>query len=124
MTLPTIPSKRLTRNVGAVASVRGSVVDIQFEYELPPIHSLLHARDGAVSIEVLSQLSPHRVRGIALTSTQGLARGGKPGLFGGAGVGKTVLLTEMIHNMIGRHEGVSITLPTAVSRFSVSKLRL
>jgi F0F1-type ATP synthase beta subunit len=29
-------------------------------------------------------------------------------LFGGAGVGKTVLLTEMIHNMIGHQEGVSI----------------
>lgn len=37
-----------------------------------------------------------------------LERGGKAGLFGGAGVGKTVLLTEMIHNMIGHQEGVSI----------------
>lgn len=37
-----------------------------------------------------------------------LERGGKAGLFGGAGVGKTVLLTEIIHNMIGHHEGVSI----------------
>ena len=37
-----------------------------------------------------------------------LERGGKGGLFGGAGVGKTVLLTEMIHNMIGRQKGVSI----------------
>ncbi len=37
-----------------------------------------------------------------------LERGGKAGLFGGAGVGKTVLLTEMIHNMIGRQQGVSI----------------
>ena len=37
-----------------------------------------------------------------------LERGGKAGLFGGAGVGKTVLLTEMIHNMVGRHDGVSI----------------
>lgn len=36
------------------------------------------------------------------------AKGGKVGLFGGAGVGKTVLLTEMIHNMVTRHEGVSI----------------
>jgi len=35
-----------------------------------------------------------------------LERGGKAGLFGGAGVGKTVLLTEMIHNMVGQHEGV------------------
>lgn len=37
-----------------------------------------------------------------------LERGGKAGLFGGAGVGKTVLLTEMIHNMIGHQDGVSI----------------
>jgi F-type H+/Na+-transporting ATPase subunit beta len=37
-----------------------------------------------------------------------LERGGKAGLFGGAGVGKTVLLTEMIHNMIGHRQGVSI----------------
>src|SRR5579859_1771784 len=37
-----------------------------------------------------------------------LGRGGKAGLFGRGGVGKTVLLTEMIHNMIGHHEGVSI----------------
>lgn len=37
-----------------------------------------------------------------------LERGGKAGLFGGAGVGKTVLITEMIHNMVGVHEGVSI----------------
>ncbi len=37
-----------------------------------------------------------------------LERGGKAGLFGGAGVGKTVVITEMIHNMVGRHEGMSI----------------
>ena len=37
-----------------------------------------------------------------------LELGGKAGLFGGAGVGKTVVITEMIHNIVGRHEGVSI----------------
>ena len=37
-----------------------------------------------------------------------LERGGKAGLFGGAGVGKTVLITEMIHNMVGRYQGVSM----------------
>jgi F-type H+-transporting ATPase subunit beta len=37
-----------------------------------------------------------------------LERGGKGGLFGGAGVGKTVLLTEMIHNMIAHQKGVSL----------------
>jgi F-type H+-transporting ATPase subunit beta len=172
-------------NVGVVVSVRGSVVDIRFDRHLPPIYSLLHANEGKIAIEVLAQLDAHCVRGIALTPTQGLARGvavedtggplkapvgkailsrmfdvfgnaidrepaptdvqwrtvhrappplarrstkseifetgikvidvlvplergGKAGLFGGAGVGKTVLLSEMIHNMIGHHEGVSI----------------
>lgn len=37
-----------------------------------------------------------------------LERGGRAGLFGGAGVGKTVLITEMINNVVGRHEGVSL----------------
>ncbi len=37
-----------------------------------------------------------------------LERGGKAGLFGGAGVGKTVLITEMIHNMAGSYEGFSL----------------
>jgi F-type H+-transporting ATPase subunit beta len=172
-------------NAGTVVAVRGSVVDVSFEADLPPIHTLLRAgAKGQIAIEVLSQLDAHRVRGIALTPTQGLARGmpvedtggplqapvgkqilsrmfdvfgksidrlpppqvewrsvhrappalarrstrsevfetgiklidvlmplergGKAGLFGGAGVGKTVLLTEMIHNMVGQHEGVSI----------------
>lgn len=178
-------NKNRLSNTGVVVSVRGSVVDIRFENYLPPIYSLLRAREGQIAIEVLSQLDTHRVRGIALTPTEGLARGmvmedtggpleapigkgilsrmfdvfgnaidrqaaptdiqwrsvhnappalarrstkseifetgiklidvlmplergGKAGLFGGAGVGKTVLLTEMIHNMVGQHAGVSI----------------
>jgi len=172
-------------DLGVVAAVRGSVVDIRFDGQLPSIYSLLRAQDGEIVIEVLAQLDAQHVRGIALTPTQGLARGmpvedsggplkalvgkgilsrmfdvfgnaidreaapadvrwrsvhrappplvrrstksevfetgiklidvlmplergGKAGLFGGAGVGKTVLLTEMIHNMVGQHEGVSI----------------
>ncbi|MBN2409335.1 MAG: F0F1 ATP synthase subunit beta [Candidatus Aminicenantes bacterium] len=36
-----------------------------------------------------------------------LERGGKAGMFGGAGVGKTVLIMEMIHNMASQHQGIS-----------------
>jgi F-type H+-transporting ATPase subunit beta len=35
-------------------------------------------------------------------------RGGKIGLFGGAGVGKTVLIQELIHNIAREHSGVSV----------------
>ena len=63
-------------NTGFIVSVRGSVVDIRFQTVLPPIHSLLHTgKDGQVAIEVLAQLDAQRVRGIALTPTQGLTRG-------------------------------------------------
>ncbi len=36
------------------------------------------------------------------------AKGGKIGLFGGAGVGKTVLITELINNVAKHHSGVSV----------------
>src|ERR1700678_1096649 len=63
-------------NRGVVTSVRGSVVDVRFEDNLPPIYSLLRTgKDAAIAIEVLIQLDDHRVRGIALNPTQGLARG-------------------------------------------------
>ncbi len=171
---------------GVIVAVRGSVVDVRFDQQLPPVYSVLHAGvGGKIIIEVLAQRDAQHVRGIALTPTQGLARGmtvtdtggplkvpvgkailgrmfdvfgqpidrqppptdvqwrsvhcappslserstkseifetgikvidvlvplergGKAGLFGGAGVGKTVLLTEMIHNMVKHQEGVSM----------------
>jgi len=37
-----------------------------------------------------------------------LEKGGKAGMFGGAGVGKTVLVMEMINNMASQHEGISL----------------
>lgn len=37
-----------------------------------------------------------------------ITRGGKVGLFGGAGVGKTVLITELIHNIASEHGGISV----------------
>jgi F-type H+-transporting ATPase subunit beta len=177
---------KLSKNIGSVLSVRGSVVNVEFKNELPPIYSILHAgtKDEFI-LEVLSQRDDRCVRCIALSATGGLARGmvvkdtgsslnapvgkeilsrmfdvfgnvidglekqtgvqwrsvhqnppplarrstqsevfetgikaidiltplergGKAGLFGGAGVGKTVLLTEVIHNMVGRHKGISI----------------
>ncbi len=61
---------------GTVASVRGSVVDVRFEHHLPPIHSMLRTgRAQQIVIEVLAHEDAHTVRGIALTPTQGLARG-------------------------------------------------
>jgi len=46
-------------------------------------------------IEVIDLIAPY-------------VRGGKIGLFGGAGVGKTVLIQELIHNIARQHGGVSV----------------
>lgn len=37
-----------------------------------------------------------------------IAKGGKVGFVGGAGVGKTILITELLHNVTLKHEGVSV----------------
>ena len=68
-----------------------------------PIHRLPppFAEQGIVSapfetgIKVIDLLEPY-------------PRGGKVGLFGGAGVGKTVLITELINNVAKQHGGVSV----------------
>ena len=50
---------------GVVASVRGSVVDVQFDETLPSIYSVLRAgTNEEITIEVLSQRDAHHVRGI------------------------------------------------------------
>jgi F-type H+-transporting ATPase subunit beta len=63
-------------NTGVVVAVRGSIVDLRFDERLPAINSVLRAGlDGQIVIEVLAQSDARHVRGIALTPTQGLARG-------------------------------------------------
>ena len=46
-------------------------------------------------VKVVDLLTPYR-------------KGGKIGLFGGAGVGKTVIIMEFIHNLAAAHGGVSL----------------
>src|SRR3989338_309128 len=46
----------------------------------------------------------------AIDFLSAMIRGGKIGLFGGAGVGKTVLLTEIIHNVVVLHKGKGLSV--------------
>ena len=106
-------NKPSVSNVGAVVAVRGSVVDIRFDKHLPPIYSLLRAGDkGQIVIEVLAQRDALHVRGIALTPTQGLARGMAVEDTGGqlkAPVGKGILsrMFDVFGNAIDREATVS-----------------
>lgn len=68
----------LEENIGRVVSVRGSVIDAHFPHALPPLnHELRTGPAEQVIVEVASQLDPQTIRGIALNSTRGLARGGR-----------------------------------------------
>jgi F-type H+-transporting ATPase subunit beta len=61
---------------GTLISIRGSVIDAQFPDRLPSIYNVLMAGDdGGIVIEVITHLDSKTIRGIALTSTQGLAHG-------------------------------------------------
>lgn len=60
---------------------------------------------------LLSQSRGNRVFSTGIKAIDLLAPlelGGKGGLFGGAGVGKTVLIMELINNMVGKYQGVSL----------------
>ncbi len=92
--------------LGRMFDVFGQPMDFQpppVDVEWRSVHRMPPGLDECVSnsamfetgIKIIDVLTP-------------LERGGKAGLFGGAGVGKTVLLTEMIHNMVGQHHGVSV----------------
>ena len=106
-------SKTSLSNLGVVVSVRGSVVDIRFDDHLPPIYSvLLTGPEKQIVIEVLAQEDAHHVRGIALTPTQGLARGMAVEDTGGplkAPVGKAVLsrMFDVFGNTIDREAALS-----------------
>ncbi len=53
-----------------------------------------------------------------------LLRGGKMGLFGGAGVGKTLLLTEILHNVVGKAKDTSVSVFAGVGERSREGLEL
>ncbi len=94
------------KTLGRIMNVIGDPVDEQGEIgseERWPIHRKAPAfvdqstkvEPFVTGIKVIDLLAPYR-------------RGGKIGLFGGAGVGKTVLLMELINNVGKKHGGFSV----------------
>ncbi|MCR5148041.1 MAG: F0F1 ATP synthase subunit beta [Eubacterium sp.] len=93
--------------LGRMFNVLGETIDggevIPKEAERRCIHRKAPAFDEqSVSVEILET-------GIKVVDLlEPYQRGGKIGLFGGAGVGKTVLIQELIHNVAMAHNGFSI----------------
>ncbi|MCO4847162.1 MAG: F0F1 ATP synthase subunit beta [Yoonia sp.] len=74
---------------------------------VPTQRRSIHRSPPKLSDRVLhSQILETGIKAIDLLSP--IERGGKTGLFGGAGVGKTVLITELINNIVQHHKGVSL----------------
>jgi F-type H+-transporting ATPase subunit beta len=99
----TVPVGDVT--LGRIFNVLGDVIDEGEPIEVKerwPIH-----RD-APTVENLTPTSEMFETGIKVVDLLApYARGGKVGLFGGAGVGKTVIIQELIHNLAQEHGGLS-----------------
>ncbi|UKK00273.2 ATP synthase subunit beta [Theileria orientalis] len=95
-----------TPTLGRIMNVTGDAIDgfgpIKSENHLP-IHRAAPSFDEQKSDEALL------ITGIKVVDLLApYAKGGKIGLFGGAGVGKTVLIMELINNVANKHGGYSI----------------
>src|SRR5207245_693826 len=88
-------------NTGRIVQIIGPVVDVEFPGALPAIYSAL-AVEQSTSPQVLST----GIKVIDLICP--FLKGGKIGAFGGAGVGKTVVIMELINNVAKLHGGVSV----------------
>ena len=92
--------------LGRILNVTGQPVDnagpIETDTYLPIHRESPKLVDQNTEVEILET-------GIkAIDLIQPYQKGGKIGLFGGAGVGKTVLIMELIHNIASEHSGVSV----------------
>ncbi|TAA15244.1 F0F1 ATP synthase subunit beta [Streptococcus parasuis] len=95
------------KTLGRVFNVLGDTIDLEepfpSDFEREPIHKKAPSFDELsttneileTGIKVIDLLAPY-------------LKGGKVGLFGGAGVGKTVLIQELIHNIAQEHGGISV----------------
>ncbi len=93
--------------LGRMLNVFGEAIDDGKEaietQEYWPIHRpLLPLADRVTSTDIFET----GIKAIDLLAP--LERGGKSGMFGGAGVGKTVLINELINNIAAQYEGISL----------------
>jgi len=100
----TVPVGEVT--LGRIFNVLGEPVDCLGDVavtEKLPIH-----RDAPAFVELDTNLSIFETGIKVVDLLAPYRRGGKIGLFGGAGVGKTVLIMELINNIAKAHGGVSV----------------
>jgi len=95
-----------TETLGRVFNLRGETIDEQGPIattERRPIHQ---TPPGYEDIEAKTEVFETGLKVVDLLTPY--TRGGKTGLFGGAGLGKTVLIQELINNVAKQHGGYSV----------------
>lgn len=95
------------QTLGRLFNVLGETIDDKEKISADTEHWVIHRKapsfeEQSPAVEVLET----GIKVIDLLTPY--AKGGKIGLFGGAGVGKTVLIQELIHNIATEHGGYSI----------------
>lgn len=93
--------------LGRVFNVLGDTIDLEAPFPADAERSGIHKKAPAFDeLSTSNEILETGIKVIDLLAPY--LKGGKVGLFGGAGVGKTVLIQELIHNIAQEHGGISV----------------
>jgi F-type H+-transporting ATPase subunit beta len=92
--------------LGRIFDVLGNVVDGGDAIKAAKKYPIHRAAPDFVDQSIKTEVLETGIKVIDLISP--IVKGGKVGLFGGAGVGKTVVILELIHNIASHHGGYSV----------------
>lgn len=92
--------------LGRVFNVLGEPIDNKGELKAEERHPIHRQAPEFEELSTADEILETGIKVIDLLAPY--AKGGKIGLFGGAGVGKTVLIQELIHNIAQEHGGISV----------------
>jgi F-type H+/Na+-transporting ATPase subunit beta len=92
--------------LGRILNSSGSSIDLQGPVEAQQYMPIHRNPPALTDLKVQKDLLVTGIKVIDLLSP--CQKGGKIGLFGGTGVGKTVMVTELIHNVAMHHGGYSV----------------
>ena len=91
--------------LGRMVNITGDPIDFKGEIPTKMRHSLHKPAPDFSELTTTKEMFETGIKVIDLI--QPFTKGGKTGLFGGAGVGKTVIIQELIHNIAKHHGGYS-----------------
>ena len=94
------------KTLGRIWNVMGKPVDGKPMPEVEEFYPIHHAAPRFDELTTKTEIFETGIKAVALLEPY--IRGGKTGLFGGAGVGKTVLIQELIYNIATEHNGYSV----------------